>query len=121
MLVCIKCRQGLMDPVKSENEPEYTDRYQCGHCGHTATIPSMLIIMSQVISVLLGSAITLYLMVVHLGAALSAWQFHQSAGLWPELLLTLLALLLMAGFAFTFFRALANLTLRHRYLNADRH
>lgn len=120
MLVCIKCRQGLMDPVKSENEPEYTDRYQCGHCSHVATIPSILIIMSQLVCVLLGSTITLYLLFNHTGAALSAWQLQHNQGLFAEILFSLLALVMMLGFAFTFYRALANLRLRHRYLNADR-
>jgi len=120
MLVCIECKQGLMDPVKSENEPEYTDRYQCGHCGHAATIPSMLIILSQLFCVFLGGAVTLYLFFDHFGAVVTAWQFRQSTGLVTELFFSTLALVLMAGFGYTFYRAVANLNLRHRYLNPQR-
>ena len=120
MLVCIKCKQGLMDPIKNDNEPEYTDQYQCGHCGHTDTIPSSLIITSQLLCVLMGSAITLYLLFRHLAALFTALQFNTPEPVWRDMLFSGLALALMIGFGYVFFRALSNLNLRHRYLHPER-
>ncbi len=115
MLVCINCKQGLMDPVRSEDEPEYTDHYQCGHCGHSATIPSLLIIISQILSGLLGGGLTLYLMLIHADNALSAREDEASSTFMIEAALVGLAVLLLAGFAYTLYRAACNLIIRHRY------
>lgn len=120
MYVCINCKQGLMDPVRDEEEPEYTDRYRCGNCGHTTTIASRLIVFTQILSAVLGGAITLYLMLNHLGSAMSAWQFSQSHPLTVNLGLAAVAGLLLTGFGYTLFRAVHNVYKRQRYLNPRR-
>lgn len=115
MLVCTNCRQGLMDPVRDDEEPEYTDRYQCGHCGHVATIPSVLIITSQIISALLGGGITIYLLALHGGNLIELWQYGEGGSLLHDGGLTALAILLIAGFAYVFYRAACGIALRLRY------
>lgn len=120
MFVCINCKRGLMDPIRSEDEPEYTDRYQCGHCGHTATIVSRLIVLSQLFSAILGGAITLYLLLGHLGAVLGAWQSGQNQSIAQNLGLTLVAVILMAGFGYTLYRAGLSMHKRQRYLHRGR-
>ena len=120
MLVCTNCRQGLMDPIRDEEEPEYTDRYQCGHCGHIATIPSVLIITSQIVSALLGGGITLYLLVLHGGHLLELWQYGGKGSLLYEGALAALALLLLSGFLYIMVRAASGIVLRLRYRQPER-
>lgn len=117
MLVCINCKQGLMDPVRNDDEPEYTDRYQCGHCGHVDTIPSLLIIASQMISALLGGAITVYLMQKHLLELAALLQKDQPEHMVLALHggLSAFALVMLAGFVYTLLRAISNLRIRHHY------
>lgn len=106
-----------MDPVRNEEEPEYTDRYQCGHCGHSATIPSLLIVVSQFVSALIGGGVALYLLLVHLSAAVSAWQFSESKGSFQHVMLAVIAALLLGGFGYTLYRAGQNFYRRHLYLH----
>lgn len=120
MLVCTNCRQGLMDPVRDDEEPEYTDRYQCGHCGHIATIPSLLIITSQIISALLGGGITVYLLILHGGNLIELWQYGGEGSLLHEGALATAALLLLSGFIYIFFRAGSGIALRLRYRQPQR-
>ena len=115
MLVCTNCRQGLMDPVRDDEEPEYTDRYQCGHCGHLATIPSWLIIISQIVSAVFGGGVTLYLLIEHGGNAFRLWENGGEGNLPGQLALVLAALTLVAGFIYILLRALAGIALRRRY------
>ncbi len=106
-----------MDPVRNEEEPEYTDRYQCGHCGHSATIPSLLIVFSQLVSALIGGGVALYLMLTHLSAAMSAWQFDEDKGSLQHIVLVVAAGILLAGFGYTLYRAGQNFYRRHIYLH----
>lgn len=116
MLVCTNCRQGLMDPIRDDDEPEYTDRYQCGHCGHTSTIPSVLILCSQILSALLGGGITVYLLQHHAAEAVSLFL---SSGYGTHLLLdsglALAAMLLLSAFIYLFYRACKGISKRLRY------
>lgn len=109
-----------MDPVRDEDEPEYTDRYRCGHCGHTTTIASRLIVFTQILSAILGGAVTGYLFLHHLRQAVISWQLTHGEGVILELGLVLIAALLMIGFGYTLFRALHNVYKRKRYLQAAR-
>ncbi|MFE8069583.1 hypothetical protein QQM79_00845 [Marinobacteraceae bacterium S3BR75-40.1] len=120
MYICINCKQGLMDPIRDEDEPEYTDRYQCGHCGHVSTIPSLLIITTQLLSALMGGGISAYLLLRHLGAAVSAWQFDQGTTVASHSGLVAVATLLIAGFAYTLYRAARNYYRRYQYLHPER-
>jgi DNA-directed RNA polymerase subunit RPC12/RpoP len=120
MFVCINCKQGLMDPIRDEEELDYTDRYRCGHCGHTTTIASRLIVFTQILSAVLGGAITLYLLLNHLGSAMTAWQFSQNHPLLVNLGLAASAAILLAGFGYTLFRAVHNVYKRQRYLHPGR-
>ncbi|MDX5299420.1 MAG: hypothetical protein LPK85_10790 [Gammaproteobacteria bacterium] len=117
MFVCTECKRGLMDPLRNEDEPEYTDQYKCGHCGHTATIPSLVIILSQILTGIMGGGVTVYLFILHLGRLLSALQLtDESPGFALDGLLVLIASGMLAGFAYTLYRAGKNLYLRRRYL-----
>lgn len=120
MFICINCRQGLMDPIRNEEEPEYTDRYQCGHCGHSATIPSMLIVISQFVSSLIGGGVAVYLLLSHLGAVMTAFQFDQTAHMGSQLALVALALVFAAGFCYTIYRGGKNFYRRYLYLHPER-
>ncbi|WP_133736013.1 hypothetical protein [Halospina denitrificans] len=104
-----------MDPIRDDEEPEYTDRYQCGHCGHIATIPSVLIVTSQIISALLGGGITVYLLVLHGGNMLQLWQYGGEGSLLHEGGLAVAALLLLGGFLYIMVRAASGIALRVRY------
>ncbi|KAA8982002.1 MULTISPECIES: hypothetical protein [Gammaproteobacteria] len=116
MLVCTNCRQGLMDPIRNEDEPEYTDRYQCGHCGHAATIPSLLIIFSQFISAILGGGITFYLLQHH---GVRAFALLVSEGNSNLLLreggLALGALTLVLAFIYLLYLSFRGISKRMRY------
>lgn len=120
MFICINCRQGLMDPIRNEEEPEYTDRYQCGHCGHSATIPSLLIIVSQFVSSLIGGGVAVYLLFSHLGAVMTAFQFGQTTPMGSQLALVGLAFAFVAGFSYTIYRGAKNFYRRYLYLHPDR-
>ncbi|MEQ6884797.1 hypothetical protein [Salicola sp. Rm-C-2C1-2] len=117
MLVCNNCRQGLMDPIRSDDEPEYTDRYQCGHCGHTATIPSMLIILSQIVSAVLGGGITAYLLQHHGFRALQMVISESGSNqlLMQEGGLALVALILVLAFVYLLLLAFRGISKRMRY------
>ncbi len=117
MFICINCKQGLMDPVRNEEEPEYTDRYQCGHCGHSATIPSLLIIVSQFTSSLIGGGVALYLLLSHLGSVMTSIQFGQGTPILPELSLVFVALAFVGAFGYTIYRGSQNLYRRYQYLH----
>jgi len=117
MFICINCKQGLMDPVRNEEEPEYTDRYQCGHCGHSAIIPSLLIILSQFISSLIGGGVSLYLLLSHLGAMVTTIQFDQGPPILPQLSLVLVAFAFVAAFGYTIYRGGQNFYRRYQYLH----
>lgn len=120
MFVCIRCKKGLMDPIRDEEEPEYTDRYRCGHCGHATTIASRLIVSTQILSAVLGGAITLYLLLDHLNTVLQGWQQGKDQPLLANVGLSLVASLLLIGFGYTLFRAVHNVYKRQRYLQAGR-
>lgn len=120
MFVCISCKQGLMDPIRDDEEPDYTDRYRCGNCGHTTTIASRLIVFTQVLSAVLGGAVTVYLLLHHLVSGLAALQFGQNQTVTLDLALAGLAGILLAGFGYTLFRAVHNVYKRQRYLHSGR-
>lgn len=109
-----------MDPVRDEDEPEYTDRFRCGHCGHTTTIPSRLVVFTQILSVILGGAVSLHLLLKHLGAVLNGWQDGQGQPLLLDTSLAMFAATLLGGFAYTLYRAVHNMYKRQRYLHPGR-
>lgn len=115
MYVCIDCRKGLMDPVSRLDEPNATDRFQCSYCGHRATIPPLMISLTQIASCLLGLGFTVYLLLGHLNRALKTFQLDLHADVTSDLLLSGLALIFLAGFSYTIYRAIANLKIQFRY------
>lgn len=118
MFICVNCKKGLMDPVRNEEEPEYTDRYQCGHCGQVASIPSLAIIFGQMFSSLLGGGISFFLLLQQLNKLLVlSEQPHNTDGLLIPLLLLALAFVLLGGFIYTLYRASQNFYRRYQYLH----
>ncbi|ROU01579.1 hypothetical protein EB809_03750 [Marinobacter sp. R17] len=115
MYVCIDCRKGLMDPVSRIDEPDAADRYQCSYCGHRATIPPLMISLTQILSCVLGLGFTLYLLFRHIGNALKAFQLGLHGDMTADILLTGLALLFAAGFTYTILRASHNLRIQFLY------
>lgn len=115
MYVCISCGKGLMDPVSRLDEPDAADRYQCSYCGQRATIPPLMISLTQIGSCIAGVGFTLYLLFQHLNAALKAFQLNTHAALMPDLLLTGLALLFVTAFGYTASKAIQNLRTQLRY------
>ena len=116
MLVCVKCKQGLMDPIRLDDEPEYTDRYQCGHCGHIATIPSAIIVFSQIVCSLMGGSLTFYLLIQQIGIITQS--LGSGEGLWGATLPALVGITFILGFVFTLQQGVRNLALRYRYKHA---
>lgn len=115
MYVCIECRKGLMDPVSRLDEADATDRYQCSYCGQKATIPPLMISLTQIASCILGLGFTLFLLFRHLNNALTSFQLDLNTNITSDLLLSGLALIFLAGFGYTIFRASHNLRTQFRY------
>ncbi|TBW59105.1 hypothetical protein EZI54_01985 [Marinobacter halodurans] len=115
MYVCIDCRKGLMDPVSRLDEPDAADRYQCSYCGHRATIPPLMISVTQILSCILGLGFTLYLLLQHVGRTLKAFQLGLHGDMTSDVLLSALALLFTASFGYTILRAGHNLRTQFRY------
>jgi len=115
--ICAKCKQGSMIPATQEGEPEYTDTFVCIHCGHRATIPSLVIIFSQIISGIMGGIICLYLLIINLSKVLSGIQFGLNNYIISNTVFVLISLVFLCGFGYTFYRAITSMIFRQRYLH----
>ena len=114
-LYCKKCSRGLMFPVIEEGEAEYTENYQCNNCGHVATIPSVLIIVSQLFTGIVGGLFSLVLFIEELETLMTAFQFNISVSIATDMALLSIALIFIAGFTFTVFRAVRDIRKRKSY------
>ncbi len=115
IFTCTKCKQGQMEPVSQQGEPEYTDLFICNHCGQQATIPSLVIIFSQLISALMGGSLSVYLFIQHLSKVLASFQFNTSNQLSTNITLMSVAALFIVGFGYTLYRAFVGISRRKKY------
>lgn len=113
--ICTKCKQGRMEPLIQEREPEYTDIFECNHCHNKATIPSLVIIYSQIFSAVLGGAVSVYLFIQHLAKVLRGFQFNTTENLSVDITLMSIAAFFIAGFGYVFYRAFIGITRRSKY------
>ncbi|WP_168203159.1 hypothetical protein [Marinobacter fonticola] len=104
-----------MDPVSRLDEPDPADRYQCSYCGQKATIPPLMISLTQIGSCLAGLGFTLYLLLGHLNAVLKAFQLNTDADFTSDLWLIALATLFLTAFLYTVSKAFQNLRTQLRY------
>ncbi|UZE97668.1 hypothetical protein [Alkalimarinus alittae] len=104
-----------MEPIIQEGEPEYTDLFECNQCHNKATIPSLVIISSQLVSAILGGALSVYLFIQHLSKVLRSFQFNTSDNLSINFTLLAIAGLFIAGFAYVFYRAFVGISRRSKY------
>lgn len=118
-LICRNCGIGFMETAHQDGEPEYTENYQCSNCGHTAIIPSAVIISSQLFTGLLGASTSLYLLLEELYKILEAFQISTVINMASSLLLLLLATFFFLGFIYTFYRAIKGIGLRRLYRRRD--
>lgn len=114
-LICHKCGIGFMDAISQDGEPEYTENFQCSNCGHTAVIHSSVIITSQFLTAIAGGAMSLYLFVEELYKILAAFQFNTMINMASSMLLVSLAMTLLVGFGYTFYRAYKGVRMRKLY------
>lgn len=115
IFTCTKCKQGKMNPLHQEGEPEYTDIFTCDKCDHTATIPSLVIIFTQFISAIAGGIVSAYLFIQHLSKVLTAFQFNTTDQVSSNLSLMAVAALFLLGFGYTLFRAFLGINRRRKY------
>lgn len=113
--ICTKCSQGRMEPLLQEGEPEYTDIFECSQCSHQATIPSLVIISSQLMSAILGGALSIYLFIQHLSKVLTSFQFNTTDKLSLNFTLMTVAALFLLGFGYTLYRAFIGISRRKKY------
>ncbi len=104
-----------MLPAAQETEPEYTEKFQCTECGHTAIIPSMTIIVSQFFSGLIGGLITLFLFIEELSSLMKAFQFNVTEGMTRNVFLVSISTLFIFGFTFILYRAYRDYQIRRLY------
>lgn len=114
-LICHKCGIGNMDAVSQDGEPEYTENFQCSNCGHTAVIHSFVIITSQLLTAISGGGLSLYLLVQELYKLLAAFQLNTMFNMASSILLMLLAVVMLFGFIYTFYRAYKAVRMRKLY------
>jgi len=114
---CNKCKNGRMEPDCQEGEPEYTDIFKCSNpdCGHIATIPSVVIICSQLFSAIFGGAITVYLFILNIAVLISAKSLAFGAYFIRHGLLLFAALALLLGFGFLFYKAIGGILIRRHF------
>jgi len=115
--VCIKCHKGYMMPVIEEGEPDYTEHYACIHCNFHDTIPTLVIIASQIVTALLGVSVSIYLAIESL-LVLSADVEQLGLGRQAEesALLTVASLFTL-GFVYVLYQSFQGLLKRRAYLN----
>ena len=120
IFTCTKCKQGKMNPLHQEGEPEYTDIFVCDKCDHTATIPSLVIIFTQFISAIAGGVVSVYLFFQQLSKTLTAFQFNTTDQLSGDIVLMVVAALFICGFGYTLFRAFIGVNRRRKYRKGDK-
>lgn len=113
--ICTKCKQGRMEPLLHDGEPEYTDIFECNQCNHQATIPSLVIISSQIMSALLGGVLSVYLFIQHLSKVLTSFQFNTTDKLSLNFTLMAVAALFIVGFGYILYRAFIGISRRKKY------
>ncbi|MFD2228874.1 hypothetical protein [Alkalimarinus sediminis] len=113
--ICTKCRQGRMQPLIQEGEPEYTDLFECDQCNHQATIPSLVIISSQLISAIMGGILSVYLFIQHLSKVLTSFQFNTTDKISVNITLMVIAALFLLGFGYTLYRGFIGISRRKKY------
>ncbi len=112
---CTMCKQGKMEPLLQEGEPEYTDMFECDQCNHQATIPSLVIISSQLISAIMGGALSVYLFIQNLSKVLTSFQFNTTDKHSLNFTLMVIAALFLVGFGYILYRAFIGISRRKIY------
>lgn len=112
--LCIKCEKGYMVPVVEEGEPDYTEHYACLNCSFHDTIPTLLIIASQIGTSLIGVTVSIYLAFENLLALNNAPIAQNSSAAATILFIT--ALLFTLGFLFVFYQSFKGLLKRRAYI-----
>lgn len=115
---CNKCRHGYMKPVASDDESEYTDTFECDKCGYQSLIPSGVIILSQLLSAIIGAGLTGYLLLIHVSKMMTAFQFNDYATIWKNLPQAGAATVFIAGFIFILYKAFNGFLLRKRFVRS---
>ena len=57
---CARCHQGQMTAEVEEGELSYTEHFTCNSCNHQAHIPTNIVLISQLLTALLGLAVCLF-------------------------------------------------------------
>lgn len=115
---CPQCIQGRMIPVTEEGEADYTEHYACNQCDHQDSIPTLVIIISQMLSALIGISICLYLAFEHT-ALLTGLSAKEDTLVIKESVLILMACLFIASFVYVMYQAFSGAIHRYNYVNGN--
>ncbi|KZZ76297.1 MULTISPECIES: hypothetical protein [unclassified Oleiphilus] len=108
---CIRCGEGSMISAVQEGEPDYTDNYLCLKCHHHDNIPTNGILLSQLMTSLIGLSLSLYLLYEYVlsSSDTSVTQVETTA-------LTLVVSGFVIGFVYVLYKAAIGYRLRKSYL-----
>ncbi|RMF19767.1 MAG: hypothetical protein D6758_01155 [Gammaproteobacteria bacterium] len=114
--LCRRCKSGhMVQQATAPDEMESSDTWECDQCGHTVTLPSMLMIISQLVCGIASGLFAAYLFIDKLSVFMTAMQFGRQLTLDQEAAFLILALLFLAGSGFILYQAFAGLALRKAY------
>jgi ribosomal protein S27AE len=108
---CIRCGEGSMISAVQEGEPDYTDNYLCSRCHYHDNIPTSGILLSQLMTSLLGLGLSLYLLYEYIlsNNDKSVTQVETTA-------LALVVSGFVIGFVYVLYKAAIGYNLRKSYL-----
>lgn len=111
---CTQCLSGQMMPVTEEGESDYTEYYACNQCVHRDTIPTLVIIISQMLSSLVGVSVCLHLAIDH-SSQLSTLSAQDGTLVAQQSLLILMSCLFIACFLYVMYQSVKGALHRHQY------
>lgn len=120
--LCRRCKTGhMIQQATAPDEMESSDSWECDQCGHTVTLPSMLMIVGQLVCGIISALFAAYLFIEKLSALMTAMQFGRPLTLGKDTALLLVALCFLLGGGFILYQAFSGLALRKAYHVNSRH
>jgi len=111
---CTQCLSGHMIPITEEGESDYTEHYSCNQCVHRDTIPTLVIIISQMLSSLVGVSVCLHLAMIH-SSQLITLSAQDGTLVAQQSLLILTSCLFIIGFLYVMYQSVTGALHRHQY------
>lgn len=108
----------MVQQATAPDEMESSDTYVCEHCGHSVTLPSTLMLVSQFVSGTASALFAAYLFIVKLSLVMTAMQFGKPVTFGQETTLLLVATLFLIGGGFILYQAITGWSLRRKYVTS---